>query len=146
MNKILTEELIQANLKDKNISIPNEINFEEQLKKVLEIYEATITHQWTDNYDIYFYTEETVDGYVIHVVSENPQGQIRLSEDIYYYEEGWFEKLTDYIIEGSSIYIEPSYENSYALEEIITELYEEWYMEEYEEVEHALMDDGYEYE
>ena len=146
MIKKLTEELIQENLEERGAAVPHETHFEDKLKKVLEVNEATITHQWTDNYDIYFYTEETVDGYVIHVVSENPQGQICLGEDVYYYEEGWFEKLRDYITEGSSIYIEPSYEDSYALEEIITELYEEWYMEEYEEVERALIDDGYEYE
>ena len=89
--------------------------------------------------------KSTADGYDVYICTNNPN-QPSICEDVYYYEEGWFEKLRDYITEGSSIYIEPSYEDSYALEEIITELYEEWYMEEYEEVERALIDDGYEYE
>ena len=145
MIKKLTEELIHERLKDKGGGIPNEVSFEDKLKRIQELHEAEITNDWNDRCDMYFYTEETADGYVIYIASTDTEGKLYINEDVYYYDTDWFEKLADCIRDGSYIYIDSVAQDSYSLEETITELYEEWYMGEYEEIEGILEDEGYEY-
>ena len=145
MIKKLTEELIQDNLEERGASIPHETHFEDKLKKVLSIHGAEITSDWDDRCNAFFYEESTVDGYSVYIATTNDKN-ICITEEVYYYEEELFENLKDYIIDGYKIYIGLEFEDNYSFEKSITELYEEWYVEEYKEIEHALMDDGYEYE
>ena len=144
MIKKLTEELIHERLEDKGVSVPNKIPFVEQLEKILSIYGAEITSDWDDRCNAFFYEESTVDGYSVYIATTN-DSNIHISEEVYYYEEGLFENLKDYIIDGYKIYISLDFEDNYSFEESITELYEEWYMEEYEEIEGILEDEGYKY-
>ena len=143
MIKKLTEELIQSNLKDKGISTT--IPYQEKYEKVLELNDAEIVHDWDNNCTAFFYEESTADGYGIFIATEE-ENHPNINEDVYYYESGWFDRLADYIANGCKIYIELDYEEDYQVQEVIEAMYEEWYMEEYEEVEKALIDNGYEYE
>ena len=142
MKKILTEELIQDNLKDKGISTT--IPYQEKYEKVLELNDAEIVHDWDNNCTAFFYEESTADGYGIYIATEE-DGNPNMNEDVYYYEAGWFERLAEYIANGYKIYIELGYDEDYQVQEAIEALYEEWYMEEFGEVEDKLLDEGYEW-
>ena len=142
--KQLTEELIQKRLEDKGISVLHETTYEDQIIKVLEHHGAEIDMVYAGgNHDAFFYSETTADGYEIFVATNDSEKTPIINEDIYYYDSDWFEKITDYIIEGLTIYIEEEYIENYSLQEIIGEMYTEIYDEKYDEVKCSLEDEGY---
>ena len=143
MIKKLTEELIQGNLKDKGISIPGETNLEDKIKYILKQYGAEFVHDWRGA-DWYFYPSTTADGYEVWIATENYLDP-NFEEDVYYYQTEWLNKLPEAIMNGCVIQID-EWMDGYEFEEAITMLYEEIYVEEYEEIEQALIDAGYEYE
>ena len=144
MSKILTEELIQERLEDNGVTVPHETSHEDKILKIKEIYGCEIVPDW-ERCDAYFYTDETRDGYQIWIASEQ-EGNVCINEDVYYYDTQWFEKLADYLIDGSTVYIDSYTQDEYGFEEVIETIYEEWYMESYEEIEIELRDEGYEFE
>ena len=141
--KTLTEELIQERLEDKGWSVPHETDQEDKISKLKHEYEFSIVNDW-QNCDIYFYTDETSDGYEIWIATEDDRN-VHINEDVYYYETSWFEKLADYIRDGASIYIDQYAQEGYEYEEVIEAIYEEWYMEEHDAVVDELGDEGYKY-
>ena len=142
--KQLTEELIQKRLEDKDISVLHETTYEDQITKVLEHYGAEIDMVYPPgNFDAFFYRETTTDGYEVFVAIDDGNKTPIISQDIYYYESDWFEKIRDYITDGYIIYIEEEHIENYSLQEIIGEMYTEIYDEEYDEIKSELEDQGY---
>ena len=145
MSKTLTEELILKRLKDKGVTVPNETGQTDQLAQIMIIYGCSIVNDWQSGCDAFFYTETTADDYEVFVATEDERRTI-VNEDVYYYSENWFEKLADYLIDGCTVYVDEYQQDEFGFEEVIQALYEEWYTEQYEEVEDELLDEGYEYE
>ena len=139
----LTEELIQERLEDKGVTVPHETSQDDKISKLKELYGFNIINDW-QNCDVYFYTDETSDGYEIWIATEDDRN-VHINEDVYYYETSWFEKLADYIRDGASIYIDQYAQEGYEYEEVIEAIYEEWYMEEHDAVVDELGDEGYKY-
>ena len=143
MNKILTEELILERLKDNGMTEPNETSQENRISKLQGKYGFEIISNWK-HCDAYFYSDETADGYSIWIATEQ-EGNVCINEDVYYYESQWFEKLADYLRDGCQVYVDSYSQDEYGFEEVIEALYEEWYIESYEEIEDGLVDEGYEW-
>ena len=143
MSKTLTEELIQERLEDKGWSVPHETHQEDKTLALELEYGFSIVNDW-QNCDAYFYTDETRDGYQIWVAAED-ETNINLNEDVYYYDSEWFEKLADYLRDGCRVYVDSYTQEEYGFEEVIEAMYEEWYMEEHDEVENELEAEGYEW-
>jgi len=141
--KTLTEELIQERLEDKGVTVPHETSQDDKISKLKDLYGFNIINDW-QNCDVYFYTDETSDGYEIWIATEDERN-VHINEDVYYYETSWFEKLADYIRDGASIYIDQYAQEGYEYEEVIEAIYEEWYMEEHDAVVDELGDEGYKY-
>ena len=141
--KTLTEELIQERLENKGVTVPHETSQDDKISKLKELYEFDILNDW-QTCDVYFYTDETSDGYEIWIATENERN-VHINEDVYYYETSWFEKLADYIRDGASIYIDQYAQEGYEYEEVIEAIYEEWYMEEHDAIVDELGDEGYKY-
>ncbi len=144
MSKTLTEELIQKRLEDKGWSVPHETHQEDKISKLRDEYDFEIISDW-DKCDAYFYTDETRDGYQIWIATEQ-EGNVCINEDVYYYENEWFEKLADYLIDGCRVYLDSYSQDEYGFEEVIETLYEELYMKIYDDMEEVLKGLGYEYE
>ena len=143
MSKTLTEELIHERLKDNGVTEPNETSQEDRISKLEDKYGFEIVSNW-DRCDAYFYSDETADGYSIWIATEQ-EGNVCINEDVYYYESQWFEKLADYLRDGCRVYVDSYSQDEYGFEEVIEVLYEEWYIESYEEIEDELVDEGYEW-
>ena len=143
MSKTLTEELIHERLKDNGMTEPNETSQEDRISKLESKYGFEIVSNW-DRCDAYFYSDETADGYSIWIATEQ-EGNVCINEDVYYYESQWFEKLADYLRDGCRVYVDSYSQDEYGFEEVIEALYEEWYIESYEEIEDELVDEGYEW-
>ena len=140
--KLLTEELILERLKDKGVTVPNETGQTDQLAQIMIIYGCSIVNDWQSGCDAFFYTETTADDYEVFVATENETRTI-INEDVYYYTENWFEKLADYLRDGCTVYVEEYQQDEYGYQEVIEALYEEWYIEQYHEVEDELLEEGY---
>jgi len=144
MSKILTEELILKRLAKDGMTEPNEISQEDRISQLRNYYGFEIVTDW-DKCDAYFYTDTTADGYEIWIATEQ-EGNVCINEDVYYYETEWFEKLADYLRDGCRVYVDSYSQDEYGFEEVIEALYEELYMDKYEEIEDQLkFDEGYEY-
>tara|TARA_R100000458_G_C8069852_1_gene109136 strand:- start:41 stop:481 length:441 start_codon:yes stop_codon:yes gene_type:complete len=144
MSKTLNEELIQKRLEDKGWSVPHETHQEDKISKLRNEYDFEIISDW-DKCDAYFYSDETRDGYEIWIATEQ-EGNVCINEDVYYYQDNWFEKLADYLRDGCTVYIDSYTQDEYGFEEVIEALYEELYIEIYDDMEEILIGEGYEYE
>ena len=144
MSKTLTEELILKRLKNKGVTVPNETGQTDQLATLMIEYGCSIVNDWQSGCDAFFYTETTADDYEVFVATEDER-RVSVNEDVYYYTENWFEKLADYLRDGCTVYVDEYQQDEYGFEEVIEALYEEWYIEQYHEVEDELLDEGYKY-
>ena len=143
MSKTLNEELIQKRLEDKGWSVPHETHQEDKISKLRDEYDFEIISDW-DKCDAYFYSDETRDGYEIWIATEQ-ESNVYINEDVYYYQNNWFEKLADYLIDGCRVYLDSYSQDEYGFEEVIETLYEELYMKIYDDMEEVLKGEGYEY-
>jgi len=141
--KTLTEELIQERLEEKGVTVPHETSQDDKMSKLKEIHNFNIVNDW-QSCDVYFYTDETSDGYEIWIATED-ETRVNINEDVYYYETSWFEKLADYLRDGAQVYIDQYSQEGYEYEEVIENMYEELYMEIHDETVDELEEEGYKY-
>ncbi len=144
-NKNITEELIRKRLEDKGVTMPEETGQTDRLAQIMIVYGCEITNDWQSGCDAFFYTETTADDYEVWIATEDDR-RVCINEDVYYYQSQWFEKLADYLRSGAVVYIDEYSQDGYEYEGVIEAVYEEWYMEQYEEIEDELLEEGYEYE
>ncbi len=65
---------------------------------------------------------------------------------VYYYENGWLDELEEQLVNGNTVYLDGTAEESYEYEEILEQVYEDYWNDKKEEVESELIDEGYEEE
>jgi len=140
--KKLTEKLIHKKLEEKGLLLG--LPQAERLQKLEELYGFEIVTHW-HTCNAYFYTETTADDYEVFIATEDDR-RININEDVYYYENQWFEKLADYLRNGYIVYVDEYQQDNYGFEEVIETMYEELYMDEYKEIEAELLEKGYEYD
>ena len=144
--KIITHELLNKKLEAKGIMDQGEQSHEVMLTIVKNHFDFTIDYDWSlKHYDAYFYTETTADGYEIWIATDNDQ-RPSVNDDIYYYETDWLEKMQDYLTDGCTIYYQDFADDTYEFQEIIENIYEEYYNDKKQEIENELIEQGYEYE
>ena len=142
--KILTDELIATRLRKANVLEPGGLEHDYMLKCVQDYYEFKITNEW-GNPDIMFYTETTSDGYEVWIATDNDRNP-SICDDVYYYDTDWLEKMPDAMYDGASIYYDQLDDEEYAFQEVIEEVYDEYYNDKKQEIENELIEEGYEYE
>ena len=142
--KILTEDLILKKLAEKGIAYPGEIEVEEMQKIILKYFDSEIKHDYSYA-NMYFSAMSTADGYEIYFAGEDEQKPY-FEQDVYYYESDWFEKLPDCIRDGLTIHIDEHYMDEYNYQDAITEVYEDYWNDQKEEIENELINEGYEWE
>jgi hypothetical protein len=92
-----------------------------------------------------FFTETTSDGYEVWVATDD-EARVSINEDIYYYESDWLEKMPDAMTDGLTIYFQELEDENYSFEEVVQNVYEEYYNDKRQELIEKLIDDGYEWE
>lgn len=144
--KILTDELIANMLEEDGVTRHGDLSHEVMFALTKEHFGFTIDYDWSlKSYDAYFYTETTADGYEVWVATDDDR-RPSINDDIYYYESDWLEKMQDYLTDGCSIYYQDFADTSYEFQEIIENVYIEYYNDKKQELEDRLIDDGYERE
>ena len=144
MSKILTDELIETRLRKANVLEPGGLDHDYMFKCVQNYYGFKITNDW-GNPDMMFYTETTSDGYEVWIATDNDRNP-SICDDVYYYDSDWLEKMPDAMYDGASIYYDQLDDEEYAFQEVIEEVYDEYYNDKKQEIENELIEQGYEYE
>ena len=142
--KKLDDQLIINTLEDREIYDVHDTNHEEKLDAIKEYYEFTISDDW-GNPDFMFYTETTADGYEVWIATDDDRNP-SVNEDIYYYDNDWLEKMPQAMYDGYDIYYTDLDSEDYAFQDVVDEVYEEYYNEKRKEVEEELIEQGYEWE
>ena len=143
--KVLTDDLILSKMAEDHGAVPIEdIDTEDQFRKIQEHYDFAIDSDWKGNYDIQFYTETTADGYEIWVATEDERSPY-IGEDLYYYDSDWLEKMPDAMTSGYNIYYDIDFDD-YNFQDKVEQVYEDYFNEIKSDVESELIEEGYEWE
>ena len=147
-NKLkLNEVLVRQLLAEDNVPVAEDIhtNFAIMLERIKDHFDFEITDGWAQNPDMMFYTETTSDGYEVWVATDDDR-RPSINEDIYYYESDWLEKMADAMTDGMTIYFQELEDGNNEFEDIVYNVYEEYYNDKRQELIEKLIDDGYEWE
>ena len=145
-NKLkLDEELVRQLLSEDNVTEADDTNPDIMLERIKGHFDFTITDGWEKNADIMFYTETTSDGYEVWIATDDDRHP-SINEDVYYYESDWLEKMEDAMTDGSTIYFQDLENDNYEFQEVVYNVYEEYYNDKRQELIEKLIDDGYEWE
>jgi len=116
----------------------------ELVKNHLDISISTNINDF-DNVDCLIYNESTADGYDVYICT-NDSRHPSICEDVYYYESDWLEKMQDAMTDGMVIYFQELNDDNYEFEDVVLNVYEEYYNDKRQELIEKLIDDGYEWE
>lgn len=145
-NKLkLDEELVRQLLAEDNVTIFEDTSFDIRLERIKNHFDFEITDGWAKNPDMLFYTETTSDGYEVWIATDDDQ-RPSINEDVYYYESDWLEKMADAMTDGLTIYFQELNDDNYEFEDVVQNVYEEYYNDKRQELIEKLIDDGYEWE
>jgi len=142
-DKIIIEEVLWEKLEEKGIKQPYDTDHEEQLAKVLAHWDASITGDWDDRCNRWFYMESTADSYEVYVATYGSANDISISENVYYYENGWLDELPNCIKDGANIFFSELETDNYAFVDAINETYEHYFEDKVEEMQDELLDQGW---
>ena len=145
MSKILTEELIEARLRKINVLEKEELDHDQMLKAITDHFEFEMTDYWPNRPDMMFYSETTTDGYEVWIATDNERNP-SVNEDIYYYDSDWLEKMPDAMINGATIYYDNLNDEDYAFQEVVEEVYDDYYNDKKRKIKNKLIEEGYEYD
>ena len=146
MSKILTDDLILEKLADNNVYPPEDLDYDKKINVIKDHFDFSISSDW-GNPDMMFYTETTADGYEVYIATDDDR-KPSVNDDIYYYESDWLEKMADVMTEGRDIYFQDYDDDAenYEFQEVIDEVYDNYFNDKKQEVENELIDEGYEWE
>ena len=145
-NKLkLDEELVRQLLSEDNVTEADDTNPDIMMERIKGHFDFTIKDGWEKNADIMFYTETTSDGYEVWIATDDDRHP-SINEDVYYYESDWLEKMEDAMTDGSTIYFQDLENDNYEFQEVVYNVYEEYYNDKRQELIEKLIDDGYEWE
>tara|TARA_B100000768_G_C11154523_1_gene321763 strand:- start:276 stop:785 length:510 start_codon:yes stop_codon:yes gene_type:complete len=141
MSKLITEELIDERLEEKGVKY--DIDHDEALGIIKDHYEFKLTDNWNETPCYSIYTESTADGYEVWVATHGDGRNVSINEDVHYYDNDLAEKLAEAMTDHNDIiYVDDL--DSYYVQDAVTEVYESYVNDMKEEVEHELIEEGYE--
>jgi len=143
MSKILTDELIEEKLKEKGLSMYDQV--ENSLEKLQNHYEFELTDSYSRTPDYSIYTETTADGYEVFIATSGDGRNICINEDVYYYESDLGQALYDAMLDYNElIYIDDL--EAYYVQDAIEMAWESFIDDMVGEIEDELIEQGYERE
>jgi hypothetical protein len=143
MNKIITDKLIEEKLKEKGLSMYDQVD--DSLKKLQDYYEFELTDSYNRTPDYSIFAESTADGYEVWVATSGDGRNICINEDVYYYDSDLSDPLYDAIMDYNElIYVDDL--EAYYVQNAIDMAWEAFITEMIDEVENELIEQGYERE
>ena len=103
------------------------------------------TKPWVGLPDYSIYAETTADGYEVWVTTSGDGRNICINEDVHYYDNELSEKLVEAMTDYNElIYVDDL--EAYYVEDAVMQVYDAYVNDIKQEVEHELIEEGYEYE
>jgi len=143
MNKIITDKLIEEKLKEKGLSMYDQVD--DSLKKLQDYYEFELTDSYNRTPDYSIFAESTADGYEVWVATSGDGRNICINEDVYYYDSDLSDPLYDAMFDYNElIYVDDL--EAYYVQDAVDRAWEAFITEMIDEVENELIEQGYERE
>ena len=143
MSKIITDELIEKKLKEKGLSMYDQV--EGSLEKLQNYYEFELTDSYNRTPDYSIFAESTADGYEVWVATSGDGRNICINEDVYYYENDLSDALYDAMFDYNElIYVDDL--EAYYVQDAVDRAWETFIDDMIGEVEDELIEQGYERE
>ena len=143
MNKIITDKLIEEKLKEKGLSMYDQVD--DSLKKLQDYYEFELTDSYNRTPDYSIFAESTADGYEVWVATSGDGRNICINEDVYYYDSDLAQALYDAMFDYNElIYVDDL--GAYYVQDAIEQAWESFISDMIDEVENELIEQGYEHE
>ena len=144
--KILTDDLILDKLAMYEVYPSEDLDYDKKINAIKDHFDFSISSDW-GNPDIMFYTETTSDGYEVWIATDDDRHP-SINEDVYYYENDWLDKMADAMTDGRDIYFQDYDDDAenYEFQEVIDEVYDDYFNDKKQEVENELIEEGYEWE
>ena len=125
------EELYYKKLEEKMISKGfGEVDSHDEehvMKVVCKHFDMELTDTWSSDCDHYIYEESTADGYTVYVSTHDGDGDICVSENIFYYDNDLSAELKQAIYDNDHgdvrIYLSMLYDGEYWIEDTIRDIY-----------------------
>ena len=144
MSKIITDELIEEKLKEKGLSMYDQV--ENSLAKLQDHYEFELTDSYNKTPEYSIYTETTADGYEVFIATSGDGRNICINEDVYYYESDLGQALYDAMFDSYNELIYVDDLEAYYVQDAIEMAWESFIADMIDEVENELIEQGYEHE
>lgn len=142
MNKIINDELVEKKLKEKGLSMYDEVP--DALDKLQRHYEFKLVDNFSETPDYSIYAESTADGYEVWVATTGDGRDVCISEDVYYYDSDLGDPLYDAMIDYNEIiYVDDL--DAYFVQDATERLWEDFIADMIHEVEEELVEQGYEF-
>ncbi len=144
MSKIITDELIEKKLKEKGLSMYDQV--ENSLAKLQDHYNFKLTDSYNREPDYSIYTETTADGYEVFIATSGDGRNICINEDVYYYDSDLGDALYNAMFDGYNELIYVDDLQSYYVQDAIEMAWESFIADMIDEVENELIEQGYKHE
>jgi len=143
MNKTLTNDLIEKQLKEK-YGYAEDPDVDVMLEILQDEYEFKLTDEWSREPDYSIYAETTADGYEVWVATNGDGRNVCINEDVHYYESDLSDRLQEAMVDFCELIYVEDLEADYE-EEAIMCAYQNLYEEKEEEITNELIEQGYEW-
>ena len=143
MNKTLTNDLIEKQLKEK-YGYAEDPDVDVMLEILQDEYEFKLTDEWSREPDYSIYAETTADGYEVWVATNGDGRNVCINEDVHYYESYLSDRLQEAMVDFCELIYVDDLEADY-VEEAIMCAYQNLYEEKEEEITNELIEQGYEW-
>ena len=144
MSKIITDELIEKKLKEKGLSMYDQV--ENSLAKLQDHYEFELTDSYNKTPDYSIYTETTADGYEVFIATSGDGRNICINEDVYYYDSDLGDALYNAMFDSYNDLIYVDDLSAYYVQDAIEMAWESFIADMIDEVENELIEQGYKHE
>ena len=121
------EEKLEEKMISKGFGEVDSHDEEHVMKVVCKHFDLELTDTWQSGCDHYIYEESTADGYTVYVSTHDAQGDICVSENIFYYDNDLSAELKQAIYDNDhgdvKIYLSMLYDGEYWIEDTIRDIY-----------------------
>jgi hypothetical protein len=121
------EEKLEEKMTSKGFGEIDSHDEEHVMKVVCKHFDLELTDTWQRGCDHYIYEESTADGYTVYVSTHDGDGDICVSENIFYYDNDLSAELKQAIYDNDhgdvKIYLSMLYDNEYWIDDTIRDIY-----------------------
>ena len=121
------EEKLEEKMISKGFGEKDSHDEEHVMKVVCKHFDLELTETYQRDCDHYIYEESTADGYTVYVSTPDGEGDICVSENVFYYDNDLSKELKKAIYDNDhsdvKIYLSMLYDNEYWIQDTMQDIY-----------------------